>query len=460
MIEDSRAERPPASRRALSAPQLATISFLGLIVLGTVGFLALPGLYTGEPLGWIDALFMATSAVCVTGLVVIDVSRDLTFWGQAWLLLFIQAGGLGILTLAGVIVSLVGVRMGLEVEEAAGVPPRVLPPRAAGRVLRTAVVFTLALEAAGALALWLLWRTDVGAAQAAWLAVFHAISAFCNAGFSLFSDSLVGFRERPVLVGVVALLVVTGGLGFPVIQDLRYRLRGRHPRLTLHSRLVLVATGVLLAGSTALYLAFEWSHELRSLGALDRVVNAFFMAVTARTAGFNTVDYDAVSNSSLFLTLALMWIGGGPASVAGGVKITTAALLVLLLWSRLRGEEHVSLAGRTVPKETVQRATGLAAGAVLLLGTLLFLLLLADSSPTHGADRSHLVRLIFELQSAFSTVGLSMGATPELTPAGRLVLVPAMVLGRVGPLIVLAAMTARFRRRSGYRFAHEDVIVG
>ncbi len=449
-----------APRRGLSAPQLAALSFIGLIVMGTAGFLVLPGLYTAGPLGWVDALFMATSAVCVTGLVVADVSRDFTIWGQAWLLLLIQAGGLGILTLAGVIVSLTGVRMGLEAQEAASGTTSVLPPRAAARVLRTAVGFTLALEAAGALALWLAWRGDVGAARAAWLAVFHTVSAFCNAGFSLFSDSLVGFRERPALVLTVAFLIVFGGLGFPVIQDLRYRVRGRHPRLTLHTRLVLVATTILLAGSMGLYLVFEWNHELHPLGLLDRAVNAFFMAVTARTAGFNTVDYDAVSNPSLFLTLALMWIGGGPASVAGGVKVTTAALLMLLLWSRLLGEDCISLGRRSVPRETVQRATGLAAGAVLLLGTLLFVLLVTESVGARSADRPQLVRLVFELQSAFSTVGLSMGATSELTPAGRLVLVPAMVLGRIGPLIALAAMAARLRRRVHFRFAHEDVIVG
>lgn len=444
----------------MSAPRLAALSFVGLIAVGTAGFIGLPGLYTGERLGWVDALFMATSAVCVTGLAVMDVSQGFTFWGQLWLLLLIQAGGLGILTLAGVIVSLTGVRMGLEAQEAAGHLPSVLPPRAAARMLRTAVGFTLALEAVGAAVLWLAWRADAGATHALWWAVFHSISAFCNAGFSLFSDSLVGFRERPALVLVVSTLIIVGGLGFPVIQDLRYRVRGRHPRLTLHTRLVLVTTALLLAGSTLLYLGFEWSHELRALGALDRTVNAFFMAVTARTAGFNTVDYDAVSNPSLFLTLALMWIGGGPASVAGGVKITTAALLVLLLWSRLTGNDHVSVAGRTVPKETVQRATGLAAGAVLVLATLLFLLLMAESRGAGLADRSALVRLAFEVQSAFSTVGLSMGATSELTPAGRLVLVPTMLLGRIGPLIALAAMAVRQRRRAHFRFAHEDVIVG
>jgi trk system potassium uptake protein TrkH len=184
------------------------------------------------------------------------------------------------------------------------------------------------------------------------------------------------------------------------------------------------------------------------------------MAVTARTAGFNTVDYDAISNPSLFLTLALMWIGGGPSSVAGGVKITTAALLVLLLWSRLAGNDHVSIGGRTIPKETVQRATGLAAGATLLLGVLLFAMLLSESGGAEWADRNELVRLVFEVQSAFSTVGLSMGATSDLSTAGRLVLIPAMVLGRIGPLIVLAAMAVRQRRRVPFRYAHEDVLVG
>jgi len=295
---------------------------------------------------------------------------------------------------------------------------------------------------------------------AVWLAVFHAISAFCNAGFSLFSDSLVGFRDEPVLVVSIALLIVLGGLGFPVIQDRRFRLSGQNRRVPLHSRLVLWATGVLLLLSTLLYLVFEWRHELAPLDTLDRMVNAFFMAVTARTAGFNTVDYNAITNPSLFLTFALMWVGGGPASVAGGVKITTAALLLLVLAARRAGDDQVSLAGRTVPKDTVQRAMSVAAGAVLLLGALFFLLLISESMGSSWNDRGKLIRLGFELQSAFSTVGLSMGATTELTPAGRLLLVPTMVLGRIGPLIILAAMALRLRRRVHYRYAHEDVIVG
>jgi trk system potassium uptake protein TrkH len=277
--------REPLPGPALSAPQIVALSFLGLIAAGTVGFLVLPGLYTGESLGWVDALFMATSAVCVTGLAVVDVSQQFTFFGQAWLLLLIQAGGLGILTLAGVIVSLTGSRMGLEAQEAAGGDSSVLPPRAAARVLRTAVVFTLGLEAVGAVALWFAWRGEAGAGPAVWLAVFHTVSAFCNAGFSLFSDSLMGFREHPPLLLTVAFLIILGGIGFPVIQDLRYRLRAGHSRLSLHTRLVLSATGLLLAGSMILYLLFEWTHGVDGREGLHRVVKAFFMAATGRPAG-------------------------------------------------------------------------------------------------------------------------------------------------------------------------------
>lgn len=452
--------RAVPGRHRISAPQLAGLSFLGLVALGTLGFRLLPGLTVGPGLGWIDALFMATSAVCVTGLVVRDVSQEFTLWGQTWLLFLIQAGGLGILTLAGLIVASLGGRLSLMAEEGAAPPRSVLPPIAAAQMLRTAVVFTFTVEALGAMVLWILWRPEYGGAGAAWLAVFHTVSAFCNAGFSLFTDSLVGFRDQPALVLAFAGLIVTGGLGFPVVQDLRSRLRGRQPGLTLHSRLVLGSTLVVLGLSTLLYLALEWDHALEPLGAVHRVTNAFFMAVTARTAGFNTVDYDVLSNPSVLLTLGLMWVGGAPASVAGGVKITTAALLVLVLWARLRGDRRVSLGSRTVPSETVERAAGLAAGAVLLLAVFAFLMLYAELSGGGDEDRGHFVRLVFETQSAFSTVGLSMGVTSELGPMGRILLVPLMLLGRVGPLVVLSAIVVQQRRHVDFRYAHEDVLIG
>jgi len=452
-------------RVRLSAAQLAALSFVGLILLGTLGFRLLPRLTTdGDPLGWLEALFMATSAVCVTGLTVVDVATELSFRGQLWLLLLIQLGALGIFTLAGLVLSLMGVRMGLDLEEAAQSGSTPLPRQTAARMLRNVVVFTFAIETIGALLLWLLWRSEPPAdgANLVWLAVFHSVSAFCNAGFSLFSDSLMGFQQRPVLLGTLAGLIIVGGLGFPVLLELRDLAQGRLRRLSLHARLVLGATGIVLVGSTGLYVFCEWTRELDALGSVDRLMNAFFMAVTARTAGFNTVDYDGLSNGGVFLTLSLMWIGGAPGSVAGGVKVTTVAILALLLFSRLTGATQTSLASRTIPRETVQRAAGLAAGAVLLLAALLMMLLLVE--PTGASEaatgRVQLVRLIFELQSAFSTVGLSMGSTAELTTGGRWLIVVTMLLGRLGPLLVLTAMAVRVHRRVDFRYAHEDVLVG
>jgi trk system potassium uptake protein TrkH len=217
---------------------------------------------------------------------------------------------------------------------------------------------------------------------------------------------------------------------------------------------------VLLVGAAALFLVFEHRHALAPFPPAARLANALFMAVTPRTAGFNTVDYDAVTNPSLVLTLALMWIGGSPGSTAGGVKTTTAALLALVLLARLRGDPTVSFANRSIPEATVERAVGLAAGGTLLLFAFVFLLLWIEL-PAQAADpdRSQFVRLVFEAQSALGTVGLSMGITADLTPAGRLAVVALMFLGRVGPLAVFAAM-ARRSRRGLWRLGREDVLVG
>lgn len=455
----SRPLRPLAELAALSASQRLVISFVALVAIGWLGFLILPGLYEGAPMNWVDALFISASAVCVTGLSTIDVPNVLSFWGELWLLLLIQAGALGILTFAAIVVASAGRRSGLDVEEAAGGFSSVLLSGSPRQMLGAIFAVTIVVEAAGALCLLLFWWGDHGFAKALWLAVFHAVSAFGNAGFSLFSANLMGEREHPFVLVVIGGLILIGGIGFPVIQDLRFRLRKRQRRLTTHTRIVLTATAVLVLGGTGFFLFFEWDRQLAGLGLADRVANASFMAITPRTAGFNAVDYDAVTNASLFLTFVLMWIGGGPASTAGGAKVTTVTLLALVLWARLRGEAHVSVAGRTVPAENVNRATGLAVGMVLIL--LAFLTLLVAFEPAVGgeAERTQLVRLAFEVQSALSTVGLSMNLTPSLADGSKLTLVVVMLLGRVGPLAVLGAMAVRGRRAS-FRYAHEEVLIG
>lgn len=453
---------PPARARFdLSAPRLLVGSFGLLVAGGTLGLLALPGLWTGDGIGFVDALFMATSAVCVTGLSVLDVSARMTFWGQLWLLLLIQLGGLGILTLAALAGAALGRRASLEVEEAVGDPAAILPVASPRSLVRAVVVATLAVEAAGALVLWLSWAERLGAREAVWPAVFHAISAFCNAGFSNLAGGMVGLVDHPPTLLAVGFLVIAGGIGFVVFEDLRLCLAGRRRRLTAHSRLVLFTSGLLLAAATGLYLLFETRETLAPLGRVDRLANAFFLAVTPRTAGFNTVDYDALSNPALLLTLTLMWIGGSPGSTAGGVKTTTVALITLLLVARLRGRGEVSIGNRSVPEATVQRAVGLAAGGLLLLVVAVFVLSWTElPGPDGDPGRAHFVRLLFEAQSALGTVGLTMGVTEQLTPAGRLVIVALMFLGRVGPLAVLEAMARRSAGRARYRLAREDVLVG
>ena len=443
----------------LSGVQLFVLSFAGLILAGTVGLLVLPGLYTGPRLGVIDALFTVTSAVCVTGLTVVDTATYFTWWGQAWILLCIQAGGLGILTFATLIIHTLGRQSALHVEAAtsAGVAAQTGDART---MVRAVLALTFTIEVVGAAGLWLAWREPLGAGPAVWHGVFHAISAFCNAGFSTFSENLVRWRESPPVLLTIQTLIVLGGLGFVVLEELRDRFwRHRVRRLSTHARLVLLTTAVLMVGGAVLYFAFEARGTLRPLGVVDRAVNAMFMSITPRTAGFNAVDYNQVSNPSVALTVALMLVGGSPGSTAGGVKTTTAALLALLVVARLRGARNVSVWRRTVPWDTVHNATSLVVGAITILAIGIFLLLMTEPA-NGGAERSDFVRLVFEAHSAFGTVGLSMNKSTELTPAGRLIVSALMFVGRVGPLGLTAAMVFRRGHGPDARYGFDEVVVG
>jgi trk system potassium uptake protein TrkH len=452
-------ERRHGVWRRLSGVQLFVLSFAALVLGGALGLLVLPGLYTGPRLGVVDAVFTSASAVCVTGLIVVDTATYFTVWGQAWILLLIQAGGLGILTFATLIIRLLGRRGALGVESAAGTGVGARLGETAAMV-RAVFLLTFAIEGVGAAVLWLLWRTPLGAGPAVWHAAFHAISAFCNAGFSTFSDNLAGWAGAPPVLLSVGGLVVLGGIGFVVLEDLRARLLQRRTRrLTTHSRIALVATAATIGLAALLFFAFEGGRTLRGLGVGDRIANALFMAITPRTAGFNTVDYGGVSNASYALTIGLMFVGGSPGGTAGGVKTTTASVLLLLLVSRLRGRRYVPVAGRSVREDVIQAAAGLVVGAMAILAMGVFLLLLTEPAVA-ATDRAGLARLVFEANSAFGTVGLSMNKTPELTAGGRIVITLLMFVGRVGPLSLAAAMAVARERRSAYRYAYDDVAVG
>jgi len=434
-----------------------------MILVGTVGLRMVPGFYVdAQPLGWIDAFFTATSAVCVTGLIVVDTATHFTWLGQAFILFLIQVGGLGMITITSLITLSLGRRLSLRAESVVPLMPSSAPDVNVGRLVRDIVLFTASIELLGAAILFFAFLPHFAPGAAAWHAVFQSVSAFCNAGFSTFSNSLEGWTGNSLILWPIMALIVLGGIGFLTLEELgaRRRARGtdRRFRLSLHSRVVLFTTVVLLVGGWLVYTALEWRGVLSDMPLIARVENALFMSVTARTAGFNTVPYSEAADPTNFFTILLMSIGGSPGSTAGGVKTTSFFVLGLLAWSRFRGRTTVSAWSRTVPEETVQRAVGLfvvAFGAVTV-GILLYTILEAN-----GARSDPFLWLMFEAVSAFNTVGLSLGETGELEPMSRILTTVLMFAGRIGPLSFAAALAIRASASSGrYHFAQEDVSIG
>ncbi|MGK3959449.1 TrkH family potassium uptake protein [Sorangium sp. So ce118] len=418
---------------------------------------------------FIDGLFMSASAVCVTGLAVHNVAETYTPFGQAVLLLLVQVGGLGIMVLSTFFAIVAGRKLRLR---DAAVMAEMIDAESFARLRRNVaaiVLFTLGIEAIGALALLFSFlpyhpiasgpvagEPLSGAGDHLWAAVFHAVSAFCNAGFSLFQGGLVPLVGSPAVSAVVAALVILGGLGFPVHDELlsraRQRLRGeRPPRLSLHSRVVLITTAVLLMVGTAGFLLLEWRRSMGGLSWPVKVLASFFQSAMTRTAGFNTVDYGLMGPATWMLTCMLMFIGAAPGSTAGGVKVTTVAALFAALRAELRGDEAPHLLGRTIPAATVRRALGLAFLMVVLVSGFLLVMLALEPHDPMG--------LALETVSAFATVGLSASITPSLSAPGKLVITLAMFIGRIGPLTLAMALANQARARC-YRLPEERVGIG
>ena len=452
--------------RHLSPSSLFVGSFALLIALGTLGLLVLPGLYTGTRLGVIDALFTITSGVCVTGLVVVDTGAHFTFWGQLWILVFIQLGGLGVVTLSSAIIGMLGHRLSLRSALMTVATVRETHGRELARLTWAVTRYIFAIEAAGTLLLWAQWAPRHGVVKGLWHAVFHAVSATCNAGFSTHVGNLVGDARRPGVLITISALIVLGGLGYLAIGELVawWRAGGlRGPRrLSTHTYAVVWTTAGLLVAGTALLLVFEWRGVLAPFDLVDKVANAWFMSVTPRTAGFNAVGYGEITNASGYLCVLLMFVGGSPGSTAGGVKTTALAVVLALGVSRLRGRRYAEINHRAIPDSTVQRAVSLTLLSFILITACVFVLCITE---THGLSpalaRQKFLPLIFEAVSAFGTVGLSMDLTPALTSVGKLVIIALMFIGRVGPLTLVAAIALRATARPAeLRPAREDLVIG
>lgn len=451
-------------RRLIRPAQHMVLAFAALIVIGAIA-LELPwSTPDSQPVSLIDALFTSTSAVCVTGLVVRDTGSGFSHLGQAIILILIQLGGLGILAFGNFLIfsqqRAVGIGSRMLLEESYGVLPGISPRALVGKI----IFYTLGFELVGAAILSLRFMADFSAGQAIWQGLFHAVSAYCNAGFGLFKDSMMSYQDDFWVNAVVISLIILGGLGFIVFADLSNWRRnwalGKRVPLRLHTRVVLLTTAVLLVGGWLAFMLLEWNAPAMDGPWWTTIHKSLFLSATARTAGFNSVDTAQLTNPSLLILLLLMMVGGSPGSTAGGFKTTTAATLFAMLSSRMRNRPRVELLGRSLSGEQVAKAVTTAVGFFLLVLTGMVLVeLFQVRLVAHSAASGKGLDYLFEVVSALCTVGLSTGVTPTLSTGGKLVTIALMYLGRLGPLLVAASLVG-WQRRLSYHLPQEDLNIG
>jgi trk system potassium uptake protein TrkH len=455
----------PLLKRAkkLEGRTVFIFSYLLAILLGGL-LLWLPFSNPRMQVSFLDALFTATSALCVTGLTVVDMGTAYSLVGQLIILVLIQAGGLGITTFSVWLFLSLGRDIGFKSRLFMQSTFSHRPTDELKGLLRLIFLFTFLIEFLGAVILFMYWSFRFPWSRAAYLAFFHSISAFCNAGFGLFPDNLVHYQGSFTVSLTIAGLIILGGIGFPVAYELvgvyQKKKSGSRIRLSLHSRLVLLTTTVLIFGGMLILYGIEYNDSLDRLPVHQGLLVAFFQSVTARTAGFNTIDMAALTNASLLVMIILMFIGASPGSCGGGIKTSTFALLAGLLWNRLQGKNHVHLFRRTVPDEAVSRSVALFALACGLVLTMTTLVLMVESGNVPFAKAGgRLMEVLFEVVSAFGTVGLSIGITPKLEPISKILIIITMYLGRVG-ILSLGYSIARKEERHPILYAEESVMVG
>jgi trk system potassium uptake protein TrkH len=436
----------------LSASQFIVYGFFALEVAGTALLMA-PWSTTGG-ISLINALFVATSCVTVTGLTTVDIPGTFTHFGQVVMMVLIQLGGLGIMTVTTLAALLIGQRVGFrrlltvqEETENAGSPRNTL------RLLFQIARITFAVELLGAVALSVGFvSVGLDIREGIFQGVFHAIMAFCNAGFpTIPGDDLLPYAGNWLIVGALVAVITLGGLGFPVLVDL-YNYREDH-RLSLHSRVVLITSAILVVVGVLSVAFFEWTNPntLGSQSFNSKAAMSLFQGVTPRTAGFSTVSYPEMREPTLLVQVVLMFIGTAPTSTGGGIKVTTLALVALIVVAQIRGQENITLFWRTLPRALVSRA--------LSILTLASLLVLTSTLALMISDELDLLPALFEVTSAFGTVGLSLDTTPNLSTFGKLLISIIMFLGRVGPITFIVALAAR-QRTPLYKYPEEEIAIG
>lgn len=443
-----------AKSRPLAPAQTIAVGFGVAILVGAVILMLPASSAAGTWTGPIEALFTSTSAVCVTGLIVVDTAVHWSPFGKIVILALIQLGGLGIMLFAALVGLALARRFTVRSRLITSTETKTAGAGDLKRIATGILVTTVAIEVMVALVLFVRFTTGYGydVGRATWHAVFHSVSSFNNAGFALYTDSLMGFVSDPWICLPICIAIILGGLGFPVLRQLRREFR-RPLHWTMNTRIVLATTGALLALSTAYVLLMEWNNP-GTLGTLtpgSRVLAGFFHAVQARTAGFNSVDVAQMHDETWLGTDVLMFIGGGPAGTAGGIKVTTFAVLFFIMWTELRGGTAVNIFGKRLSRAVHREAITV---VIVALGAIMAAVIAILAMTDLDLDQ-----VLFEVVSAFGTVGMSTGITAQLPQAAQIILILLMFLGRLGPLTLGSALALR-ERRTAYELPKERPAIG
>ena len=440
------------NKTKLNGVQILALGFLAVIIIGAV-ILSLPiSSRSGEPTNFLDAIFTSTSAVCVTGLITLDTITHWSTFGQTVIMALIEIGGLGFMSFTVLISLILGKKITLRERLVMQEAMNTFSIQGLVRMVKYVLIFTVSVQFFGALLLSTQFVPEYGIIKGFFYSIFHSISAFCNAGFDLFGTSLVGYSNNTVVILVISALIIIGGLGFTVLLEL-YDFKGIK-KLSLHAKIVIITTLILIFGGTLLMLLFEHKNPqtIADMNIKDKLLNSFFASVTPRTAGFNSISTSGMTLASKILTVILMLIGGSPGSTAGGLKTVTCAILVLTVISVIRGREDTEVFGRRLTKEIVYKSFIIVfIGLSLVIGVTMIL-----SYTEVGAS---FIDLLYETSSALGTVGLTLGLTPNLSSLGKIFIMIMMYLGRVGPLTVMLALT-RKRKKSGYKYPEGKILIG
>ncbi|MBN2851305.1 MAG: Trk family potassium uptake protein [Clostridia bacterium] len=444
------------SGKGLAPANLIVISFLSAILIGTI-LLVMPfSSKLGHSIGFINALFTATSAVCVTGLVVADTATTFSIFGQTVIIILIQLGGLGIMTAAALFSMILGRRMGLKERLTLQESISEFNLQGIVKLFKNILIATFSIELAGAFILSFSFIPIYGFVRGVAKSIFHSISAFCNAGFDIMGtaeqpfQSLTNLNNHAGIVIPIALLFILGGMGFVVWRDI-VRVR-KFKEFMLHTKVVLIFSGILILTGTILFLLFEFNNTMEGMGFFQKLMNAFFHSVTPRTAGFNTLDVASMTSQSQLITIILMFIGAAPGSTAGGIKVTTFAIILFTVITYVRGINDVNMMKRKVSENIVKKSLSIVfmAFSLILLTTIVLLI----------SEAGTLAECLFEAVSAFGTVGLSTGITPSLPFAGKIAIIITMFFGRVGPLAVALSLTQSKANKQLFTYPEGKISVG